>query len=121
MPWSKIAILGMVIQPLTRNPYNGYINPYYWVDDHPLLYENNGSLDPSTYVDMYVDKLKVASPKALEAEETRKRRAELDDQCGRLQILRDRWPVGIESGGHDLGEPLETGNCWKMGIFCSEK
>ena len=21
-----------------RNPYNGYINPYYWVDDHPLLY-----------------------------------------------------------------------------------
>ena len=33
-----------------RNPYNGYINPYYWVDDHPLLYGNNGSLDPSTYV-----------------------------------------------------------------------
>ena len=30
------------------NPYNGYINPYYWVDDHPLLYGNNGSLDPST-------------------------------------------------------------------------
>ena len=29
--------------------YNGYINPYYWVDDHPLLYGNNGSLDPSTY------------------------------------------------------------------------
>ena len=28
------------------NPYNGYINPYYWVDDHPLLYGNNGSLDP---------------------------------------------------------------------------
>ena len=32
-----------------RNPYNGYINPYYWVDDHPLLYGNNGSLDPATY------------------------------------------------------------------------
>ena len=31
-----------------RNPYNGYINPYYWVDDHPLLYGNNGSLDPSS-------------------------------------------------------------------------
>ena len=31
------------------NPYNGYINPYYLVDDHPLLYGNNGSLDPSTY------------------------------------------------------------------------
>ncbi len=25
-----------------RDPYNGYINPYYWVDDHPLLYGNNG-------------------------------------------------------------------------------
>ena len=34
---------------LNRNPYNGYINPYYWVDDHPLLYGNNGSLDPSTF------------------------------------------------------------------------
>ena len=38
----------MVIQPLIGNPYNGYINPYYWVDDHPLLYGNNVSLDPST-------------------------------------------------------------------------
>ena len=28
---------------------NGYINPCYWVDDHPLLYGNNGSLDPGTY------------------------------------------------------------------------
>ena len=34
---------------LNRNPYNGYINPYYWVDDHPLLYGNTGSLDPGTY------------------------------------------------------------------------
>ena len=49
MPGSKVAILGMVIPPLIGNPYNGYINPYYWVDDHPLLYGNNGSLDPSTY------------------------------------------------------------------------
>ena len=32
-----------------RNPYNWYIKPYYWVDDHPLVYGNNGSLDPSTY------------------------------------------------------------------------
>ncbi len=40
-PWSKVAILGMVIPPLIGNPYNnGYINPYYWVDDHPLLYGN---------------------------------------------------------------------------------
>ena len=31
------------------NPYDGYIKPYYWVDDHALLYGNNGSLDPGTY------------------------------------------------------------------------
>ncbi len=31
-----------------RNPYNGYINPYHWVDDHPLLHGKNGSLDPGT-------------------------------------------------------------------------
>ena len=42
-PGSKLLVLGMVIQPLIWNPYNGYINPYYWVDDHPLLYGNNGS------------------------------------------------------------------------------
>ena len=47
-PGSKLVVLGMVIPPLIWNPYNGYINPYYWVDDHPLLYGNNGSLDPST-------------------------------------------------------------------------
>ena len=33
----------------SRNPYNWYINPYYWVDDHPLLYGINGSLDPGTF------------------------------------------------------------------------
>ena len=49
-PGSKLVVLGMVIPPLIGNPYNGYINPYYWVDDHPLLYGNNGSLDPSTYI-----------------------------------------------------------------------
>ena len=31
----------------TGNPSNGYVNPYYWVDDRPLSYGNNGSLDPS--------------------------------------------------------------------------
>ena len=37
------------LQPLmTGILIHGYINPYYWVDDHPLLYGNNGSLDPST-------------------------------------------------------------------------
>ena len=45
----------MVIPPLIGNPYNGYINPYYWVDDHPLLYGNNGSLDPSTYIYLALD------------------------------------------------------------------
>ena len=47
-PGSKLPVLGMVIESLVGNPYNGYINPYYWVDDHPLLYGINGSLDPST-------------------------------------------------------------------------
>ena len=50
-PGSKLLVLGMGnLQPLIGNPYNGYINPYYWVDD-PLLsiYGNIGSLDPSTY------------------------------------------------------------------------
>ena len=46
---NSLLVLGMVIQPLIGNPYNGYINPYYWVDDHPILYGNIGSLDPSTY------------------------------------------------------------------------
>ena len=46
---SKLLVLGMVIPPLIGNPYNGYINPYYWVDDHPLLYGNSGSLDPGTH------------------------------------------------------------------------
>ena len=48
-PGSKLLVLGMVIPTLIGNPYNGYINPYYWVDDNPLLYGNNGSLDPSIY------------------------------------------------------------------------
>ena len=42
------VLLGMVVfPPLIWNPYNWYIKPY-WVDDHPLLYGNNGSLDPSS-------------------------------------------------------------------------
>ncbi len=36
-----------------RKPlYDGYINHYYWVDDHPLLYGNNGSLNLSTHQDI---------------------------------------------------------------------
>ena len=26
----------------------GVLHPYYWVDDHPLLYGNNRSFDPGT-------------------------------------------------------------------------
>ena len=59
VPWSKVAILGMVIPPVIENPYNGYVNPYYWVDDHPLLYGNNGSLDPIAHMDS-ITQLKMA-------------------------------------------------------------
>ena len=52
-PGSKLVVLGMAIPPLIGNPYNGYINPYYWVDDHPLLYGNNGSLDPIAHIALY--------------------------------------------------------------------
>ena len=38
------------LPPLIGNPYNGYINPYYWVDAHPLFYGNNGSLDPIAHM-----------------------------------------------------------------------
>ena len=51
-PRSNVATRGMVIPSLIGNPYNRYnynINPYYWVDDHPLLYVNNESLDSGTY------------------------------------------------------------------------
>ncbi len=51
VPWSKVAILGMVIPLLIGILIMGInINPYYWVDDHPRLYGNNGSLDPGTYL-----------------------------------------------------------------------
>ena len=50
MPWSRLSrFIGDGHTTFHRNPYDEYINPYYWVDDHPLLYGNNGSLDPSTY------------------------------------------------------------------------
>ena len=44
----KSQYIGDGHHTFNRNPYNRYINPYYWVDDHPLLYGNNGSLDPGT-------------------------------------------------------------------------
>jgi len=42
-------MLGDGHPPVIGNPYNGHINLHYWVDDHPLLYGNDGSLEPSTY------------------------------------------------------------------------
>ena len=53
MPWSRLSrFIGDGRPPSFNdgNPKNGYINPYYWIDDHPLLYGNNGSLDPGTYI-----------------------------------------------------------------------
>ena len=52
VPWSKVAMLGMVIQPFNRNPYNGYINPYYWVDEFiPYYMEMSWELiDPIAHV-----------------------------------------------------------------------
>ena len=47
VPRSKLPKLGMAIPPVIRNSFNGYIKPYDWVDDHPLLHGNNGSLDPN--------------------------------------------------------------------------
>ena len=35
--------------PSIGNPYSGYINPYYWVDDHPLVEGNNGCIHASIY------------------------------------------------------------------------
>ena len=49
VPWSRLSrFFGDGHPTFKRNLYKGYINPYYWVDDHPLLYGNNGSLDPGT-------------------------------------------------------------------------
>ena len=31
-----------LIPPLIGNPYNGYVNPYYWVDDIPYYMERMG-------------------------------------------------------------------------------
>ena len=37
---------------VNRNPYNGYINPYYWVDDHPL-YGNHGSWSTLAHMELF--------------------------------------------------------------------
>ncbi len=36
---AQLPMLGINLSHLEkRNYYNGYVNPYYWVDDHPLLF-----------------------------------------------------------------------------------
>ena len=51
-PKSPLYMLGMGDLPLLkRNPYNGYIFPYYWVE-FPIAEKNMevmGVLHPSTY------------------------------------------------------------------------
>ena len=40
-----------LISPFNRKSgYHEYVSPCYWVDDLPLLYGNNGSLDPNNYI-----------------------------------------------------------------------
>ena len=82
VPWSKFAILGMVIPPFNRNPYNGYINPYYWVDDHPLLYGNNGSLEA------HIVKLNVSFAVFLKAQKLQKLDFLSTQHCHQSEALR---------------------------------
>ena len=51
MPWSKVAILGMVIQPLIGNPYfRGPLNPYGigLMSLSPIIWKYRELIDPST-------------------------------------------------------------------------
>ena len=43
--WSKLPMLRIDSSHLD----SGYINCYYWVDDHPLLYGKNRNVDPSMH------------------------------------------------------------------------
>ena len=37
-----------------RNPYNGYINPYYWVDDHPWEFRPYvANMGPCLYISLF--------------------------------------------------------------------
>ena len=46
----KSRYIGDGHRTFNGNPYNGYINPYYWVDEFIPLYGKNGSLDPATCI-----------------------------------------------------------------------
>ena len=52
VPWSKLSRFfgDKLIPPLMTESLEWIYKPLRtWVDDHPLLYGNNGSLDPGTY------------------------------------------------------------------------
>ena len=50
--WSTPYLGDKLIPPFIGilNPYNGYVNSYYWVDDHPLVYGNNGSWSTRSHI-----------------------------------------------------------------------
>ena len=52
VPWSKVAILGMVITPFNRNPYNGYINPYGLglMSLSPIIWKCHGSWSTRSHI-----------------------------------------------------------------------
>ena len=77
---------GLENPTFNRNPYNGYINPYYWVDDHPLLCGNNGSLDPGTKTlnfDLDVTFAQASSAVRLDTQLSKSRRC----CCAKLQSV----------------------------------
>ena len=48
--------LGMVIPPLIENSYDGYINPYCWVDEFIPDIEIMGlSLDPIPHIELFTN------------------------------------------------------------------
>ena len=56
VPGSKLLLLGME-SLLKMGIYTPKPQAYRWVDDHPLLYGSNGSLDPGTYICMFEKKI----------------------------------------------------------------
>ena len=66
------------LQPLIGNPYNGYINPYYWVE-FPIPYGNNGSWSTRSHILIFhIMDLKQAQSNP-------------DEDCCILEILGGSW------------------------------
>ena len=49
VPRSKHGIRLMLIHPTTGIQKSWYLNPYQWLDDHPLLWETKPCFDHRTY------------------------------------------------------------------------